>query len=91
LLLSANVPVSCDALADAVWDGAPPAGAPTTLRSHVRRLRQALGPQLGARITASDPGYLISVTEPELDVLNFGTACRDASAARQAAVAGAAR
>jgi DNA-binding SARP family transcriptional activator/Tfp pilus assembly protein PilF len=85
LLLSANVPVACDALADAVWDGAPPAGAPATLRSHVRRLRQALGPQLGARITASDPGYLISVTEPELDVLSFGTACRDASAARQAA------
>ena len=33
LLLSANVPVSCDALAEAVWDGSPPPGAPATLRT----------------------------------------------------------
>ena len=85
LLLSANVPVSYGALAEAVWDGSPPPGAATTLRSHIRRLRQALGPQAGARITACDPGYLISVQEPELDVLRFETACRDAGAARRAA------
>src|ERR1039458_1186465 len=85
LLLSANAPVSCDALAEAVWDGLPPPGAAATLRSHVRRLRQALGPGAGARITACDPGYLISVGEPELDVLRFETACRDAGAARRAA------
>src|ERR1035441_7257718 len=36
LLLSANAPVSCDALAEAVWDGSPPPGAAATLRSHVR-------------------------------------------------------
>ena len=36
LLLSANAPVSCDALAEAVWDGSPPPGAAVTLRSHVR-------------------------------------------------------
>jgi DNA-binding SARP family transcriptional activator/predicted negative regulator of RcsB-dependent stress response len=85
LLLSANVPVSCDALAEAVWDGSPPPGAPATLRSHVRRLRQALGPGAGARITACDPGYLISVGEPELDVLGFEAACAEAGAARRAA------
>ena len=84
LLLSANAPVSCDALAEAVWDGLPPPGAPTTLRSHVRRLRVALGPEAGARIRARDPGYLISVQEPELDVLGFEAACRDAAAARRA-------
>src|ERR1022692_1268978 len=61
LLLSANVPVSPGALAEAVWDGSPPPGAPATLRSHIRRLRRALGPQAGARITACDPGYLISI------------------------------
>jgi DNA-binding SARP family transcriptional activator len=61
LLLSANVPVSSDALAEAVWDGSPPPGAAATLRSHIRRLRHALGPQAGARITACDPGYLISI------------------------------
>src|ERR1022692_3237283 len=42
LLLSANVPVSPDALAEAVWDGSPPPGAPATLRSHIKRLRRAL-------------------------------------------------
>src|ERR1035441_9260160 len=56
LLLSANAPVSCDALAEAVWDGSPPPGAATTLRSHVRRLRVALGPQAGARITGLRSG-----------------------------------
>ena len=85
LLLSANVPVSRDALAEAVWDGCPPAGAAATLRSHVRRLRRALGPEAGARITARDPGYLICVREPELDVLEFEALCRDAGAARRAA------
>lgn len=84
LLLSANVPVSGDALAEAVWDGSPPPRSATTLRSHVRRLRAALGPRAGARITACDPGYLIAVREPELDVLCFAAACRDAGAARRA-------
>ncbi len=81
LLLSANAPVSLDALAEAVWDGSPPPGAATTLRSHVRRLRQALGPRAGARISACGPGYQIRVQEPELDVLGFEAACRDAAAA----------
>jgi DNA-binding SARP family transcriptional activator/tetratricopeptide (TPR) repeat protein len=84
LLLSANVPVSSDVLAEAVWDGSPPPGAATTLRSHVRRLRGALGPEAGGRVRTCDPGYLISVQEPELDVLRFGTLCRNASAARRA-------
>jgi len=43
LLLSANAPVPCDAPAEAVWDGSPPPGAAATLRSHIRRLRAALG------------------------------------------------
>jgi DNA-binding SARP family transcriptional activator/Tfp pilus assembly protein PilF len=85
LLLSANAPVSAGALAEAMWDGSPPPGAATTLRSHVRRLRVSLGPEVAARITACDPGYLIAVGEPELDVLGFGRACRDAGAARRAA------
>jgi DNA-binding SARP family transcriptional activator/tetratricopeptide (TPR) repeat protein len=82
LLLSANVPVSLDALAESVWDGSPPDGAATTLRSHVRRLRSALGPGAAARITFCSPGYLISVQEPELDVLRFHAACRKAAVAR---------
>src|ERR1017187_3231783 len=85
LLLSATGSVSSGALAEGVGAGRPPPGAATTRRSHIRRLRQALGPQAGARITARDPGYLISFQEPELDVLRFETACRDAGAARRAA------
>jgi DNA-binding SARP family transcriptional activator len=84
LLLSANMPVSCDALAEVVWDGSPPAGAAVTLRSHVRRLRRALGPQDGTRIAARAPGYLICLQEPELDVLRFEALCAAAAAARQA-------
>jgi DNA-binding SARP family transcriptional activator/tetratricopeptide (TPR) repeat protein len=85
LLLSANAPVSSGTLAEAIWDGSPPPGAATTLRSHIRRLRQALGPRAGGRITACDPGYLISAGEAELDVLRFEAACRAAGAERHAA------
>ena len=83
LLLSANVPVSAGALGEAMWDGSPPAGAAATLRSHVGRLRRALGPENGGRIVAQAPGYLICVQEPELDVLQFEALCRAAGAARR--------
>jgi DNA-binding SARP family transcriptional activator len=43
LLLHANIPVPTGELAEVVWDGSPPTGAVSTLRSYVRRLRQALG------------------------------------------------
>jgi DNA-binding SARP family transcriptional activator len=45
LLLHADTPVSRSALAEAVWDGQLPPAALETLRSYVRRLRRALGPQ----------------------------------------------
>jgi tetratricopeptide (TPR) repeat protein len=47
LLVRAGTVVSADALADFVWDGSPPGRAETTLRSHVMRLRRALGPAAG--------------------------------------------
>jgi DNA-binding SARP family transcriptional activator len=81
LLLHANTPLSGDALAEVVWDGAPPPGFLATLRSHVRRLRRALGPAAGERIEARDPGYLIRVDPAQLDVLCFEALCRDAGAA----------
>jgi DNA-binding SARP family transcriptional activator len=85
LLLSANLPVSSDALAEAVWDGSPPAAAAASLRSHIRRLRSALGAEAGARIVACEPGYRMAASEAELDVLGFEAACRDAGAARRSA------
>jgi DNA-binding SARP family transcriptional activator/tetratricopeptide (TPR) repeat protein len=83
LLLHANVPVPAAELAEMVWDGSPPPAAADTLRSYIRRLRQALGRDT-ARIVARDPGYLIRVDQPELDVLEFEAFCGDARAAVRA-------
>jgi DNA-binding SARP family transcriptional activator/tetratricopeptide (TPR) repeat protein len=80
LLLHANIPVPAGELAEMVWDGSPPSGAVATLRSYVMRLRRALDSE-SARITASDPGYVIRVEQAELDVLEFEALCRDARAA----------
>lgn len=49
LLMRAGAVVSADALADYLWDGSPPSGAETTLRSHVMRLRRVLGPAVVRR------------------------------------------
>jgi DNA-binding SARP family transcriptional activator len=80
LLLQANTPVSVEALVDAVWGGTPAPAASRTLRSHVGRLRRALGPTAG-RVVAREPGYLIRVEPQELDVLEFERLCRAAGAA----------
>ena len=83
LLLHANIPVPASELAEMVWDGSPPSGAVATLRSYVRRLRQALDSE-SVRITVSDPGYVIRVEPAELDVLEFEALCRDTRSALRA-------
>jgi DNA-binding SARP family transcriptional activator/tetratricopeptide (TPR) repeat protein len=83
LLLHANVPVPAEVLAEMVWDGSPPPAAVDTLRSYVRRLRQALGGD-AKRVVAGGAGYLIRVDQPELDVLEFEALCRDTRAALRA-------
>jgi DNA-binding SARP family transcriptional activator/tetratricopeptide (TPR) repeat protein len=83
LLLRADILVPASELAEAVWDGSPPSGAVSTLRSYVRRLRQALG-NPAARIVAHGPGYLIHAERQELDVLQFEAWCGDARAALRA-------
>jgi DNA-binding SARP family transcriptional activator/tetratricopeptide (TPR) repeat protein len=80
LLLRANVPVPADELAEMVWDGCPPPGAVSTLRSYVRRLRSVLGVD-ATRVVARGPGFLIEVGQSELDVLEFEGLCREARAA----------
>jgi DNA-binding SARP family transcriptional activator len=84
LLLNANHPVPADVLADAVWDGEPPPGSATALRSLVMRLRRAVGPEAAARISTRSSGYLIRLDEPELDVLEFEALCREAGIAARA-------
>ena len=85
LLLRANAPVSREALAEAVWDGAPPAGAQVSLRGHVLRLRRALGAEAGSRIAAREPGYLIRLERGEIDVLEFEALCGETGRALRAA------
>jgi DNA-binding SARP family transcriptional activator/tetratricopeptide (TPR) repeat protein len=81
LLVRAGMVVSADALAEVVWDGAPPDGAETTLRSHVMRLRRVLGQPAGARVVTRHPGYLIQAAEEEVDILRFRRLCQDGGAA----------
>jgi DNA-binding SARP family transcriptional activator len=81
LLLHAGSPLAADALAEMVWDGAPPSSAAVTLRSHVLRLRRILGPRAGARLVTRHPGYLLQAGEDEIDVLRFRGLCRDGAAA----------
>jgi DNA-binding SARP family transcriptional activator len=84
LLFRAQTAVSADALAEMMWDGMPPAGAVTTLRSHVMRLRRVLGPAAGARVVTKYPGYLLEVREEEVDLLRFARLCREGGAAVRA-------
>jgi DNA-binding SARP family transcriptional activator len=81
LVLHANSPVPAETLAELVWDGEPPSGAPISLRSYVRRLRTGLGPAWAQRIVTSPSGYLCRADEQEVDALRFEALCREADAA----------
>jgi DNA-binding SARP family transcriptional activator/Tfp pilus assembly protein PilF len=70
LLLRAGRAISVDDLVEILWDGAPPPGAATTVRAHVKRLRRALGPA-GPRLLTRAPGYVIELDERELDLTEF--------------------
>jgi DNA-binding SARP family transcriptional activator len=85
LAAHANQPVSLDAMAEAVWDGAPPSGSIATLRTHLARLRRCLGPRIARRIVTRAPGYAIELNDDELDLLAFEQHCRRAGAALRAA------
>jgi DNA-binding SARP family transcriptional activator/Tfp pilus assembly protein PilF len=84
LLVRAGSVVPADALAEVVWDGEPPDGAETTLRSHVSRLRRVLGPTAGARVVTRYPGYAVEAGDDEVDLLRFRRLCRDGGAASRA-------
>lgn len=70
LALRAGEPVPVAELAEAVWDGARPAGWEVTLRSYVKRLRQ-VSPGLRERVRTQAPGYLLAVGRDDVDVLRF--------------------
>src|ERR671925_1289554 len=68
LLLHANEVVSRDRLSDELWGASPPDTAPTALQVYVSHLRKALGRDL---ILTQPPGYLIRVSDGELDLHRF--------------------
>jgi DNA-binding SARP family transcriptional activator len=80
LLVRAPQVVPTGELAEIVWDGAPPARAPVTLRSYVKRLRQQLG-ESASRVVTHGNGYLIEVGTDELDILRFSDLCRKGAVA----------
>ena len=84
LVLHAGRPVPADVLAEIVWDGMPPPGAQTTLRSHVLRLRRVLGPGAGARVRTRNRAYLVEATAEEVDALRFAQLSREGGAAVRA-------
>ncbi|MFC5745637.1 AfsR/SARP family transcriptional regulator [Actinomadura rugatobispora] len=71
LLLRSGHTVTGEALANLIWDGAPPPSFRTTMHSYVARLRRTLGPELGARIVTASPGYRIELEPGELDLSRF--------------------
>ena len=81
LLWQANQPVPMDELAELVWDGSPPAGEAEATRALVMRLRRMLGPEAGERIRTRAPGYLIELSDDELDVSRAEALSREAAAA----------
>jgi predicted ATPase/DNA-binding SARP family transcriptional activator len=70
LLLRAGEVVSCDRLAEELWDGEPPGTARHTLQGYVYRLRRALGPEAW-RLQTRPPGYRLKVSAGELDAQRF--------------------
>src|SRR6266700_3427040 len=81
LLAHACQVIPARVLAELVWDGSPPDGAVNTLRSHVMRLRRALGPQAASRVVTRSPGYLITADPGEVDLLQFGALCQECGSA----------
>lgn len=64
LLLGKGRMLSRGSLAEALWDGCPPANEPAVLRTYVARLRGVLGPA-GSRIVGRPPGWAVELRSPE--------------------------
>jgi DNA-binding SARP family transcriptional activator/tetratricopeptide (TPR) repeat protein len=75
LVLHAGKVVSRDRLIDDLWHGDPPAAAEVTLRSHISRLRSALG---ASRLLSRPPGYMLVLAPDELDAARCERRVREA-------------
>jgi predicted ATPase/DNA-binding SARP family transcriptional activator len=75
LLVDAPRPVPVERLADELWHGEPPDGAPTTMRAYVSKLRTVLGAD--AAITSSTAGYALDVGGDNVDATRFERLARE--------------
>ena len=71
LLLHAGEVVSADRLIDDLYGAHPPATAAKSLQAHISRLRRALGGE--KRLRTRGGGYVLELSEGELDVERFST------------------
>jgi len=69
LVLDAGRVVPVGQLAEALWQGRPPPGAPKTLRSYVSRLRAVLGPEVA--VAARGGGYALLAESDLVDAARF--------------------
>ncbi|GAB4051474.1 BTAD domain-containing putative transcriptional regulator [Catellatospora paridis] len=86
LLIRSDRFATVDWLTDALWDGAPPPSAETTLRTHVAGLRRALEPDRApgtapATLRSKDGGYLLDVDADAVDHVRFAALTRQAATA----------
>ncbi len=61
--------LTLDELGDALWEGAPPEGARSTLQVYVHRLRKVLGDS--GRLVRDGPGYRMVLCSAEVDSKRF--------------------
>ena len=74
LLLHAGEVASTDRVLDIVFDGEPPTGASTTIRSYVARLRKALSqadPDADELIETAQGGYALRINTDSIDATRF--------------------
>ena len=76
LVLERGRPVSRDKLADELWQGRPPAGFETTLRSYVSRLRGVLGES--ASLIGGGAAYSLEVRPDAVDSVRFERLLKEA-------------
>ncbi|MEQ4304093.1 tetratricopeptide repeat protein [Plantactinospora sp. B6F1] len=76
LALHPNEPVRLDTLVELIWGEHPPDSAATSVQNHVSRLRQRLravqpAPRADRLLVATGGGYQLTVTDDQLDLLDF--------------------
>ena len=76
LILHRREVMGVDRLADAVWEGEPPASAETTLRGYVSKLRKALGSDASLLRTVG-AGYVLDVDDEQIDAGRFERLVRE--------------